>query len=60
MKERKLLVIGTVLGIGLLLAFAFPLVTKFIEGAALGVRRLWWVILILVLIILGIRNIKQK
>ncbi|NDD05476.1 MAG: hypothetical protein EB078_11260 [Proteobacteria bacterium] len=60
MTRNKMIAVGTVLAIGLLLAFAFPLVTKFIEGAALGVRRLWWVILILVLIFLGIRNLKRN
>lgn len=55
-----MIAVGTVLGIGLLLIFAFPLVTTFIEGAALGVRRLWWVILIIVLIVLGVKNLKQK
>lgn len=49
MNKRSLIQIGTVIAFAAALWLAFPFVARYIEGAALSLRRFWWVILLFVM-----------
>lgn len=60
MNKKQLIATGTVIGIGVVLAVVFPWAAEFLEGAALGVREFWWVILIIVLSGFAVKSLKKK
>jgi hypothetical protein len=49
---RRILVVILVLGVVVALFRLFPFAMAFVEGAALSIRRFWWVALLLALAIM--------
>ena len=49
MKPRAALQIGAVVVFAVGLWFLFPYAARFVEGAAVSLRRFWWVILLFVM-----------
>lgn len=58
-QKRLFQIVALIVTIIVLIRF-FPFAFRFVEGAALGVREFWWVILVLVLGIFAFRVLKKR
>ncbi len=60
MRKRSVIAVGSVVGLASILIVMFPAVARFAEGAAMDLRRFWWLVLLVSIAIWTVWVLKKR